>query len=275
MQKVSRQQDVGDGEGPTRAARKASGRRARYGVWSDRRVRIIALICAILLILYLATVASAVIMGFVANDTPRTLYEQELALARTAYEQGKTDPQAFGNYAVLLAQHGQYSRAHQILDRGVKAKIEDPERQWLTLARAQVFLMQGEYRQAVEKVDALRKALAAQYEKDLAEQKKSGQPTYLLAEGGRGANYFTALLVKAQALEKLKDYQGAVKVLDEYLQFKSTASDIWEWKGDLLLKTKDNEGALKAYRQAQRFSPDAPGLKKKIRDLDPTAQNGE
>jgi len=255
--------------------KKNSLRGPRKSIFADKQVRIIIFICLILVALYLATVTSIVVLGYLGNDTPRTLQEQELTLAQTEYEKGEAGPENIKDYAVALAKTGQGRRAHQILDAGDKANIEDPERQWLLLGRAQVYLIQSNYKNALQQVDKLQKALAAQYKKDIEQQKGTGNPTYLTAEGGRGDNYFTALTVKAEAYEGLKDYKNALKAINEYLSFNPTAADMLEWRGDILFKTGDNTGALESYKEAKKYNPGVSELEKKISKLSTQGQNGK
>jgi tetratricopeptide (TPR) repeat protein len=88
-------------------------------------------------------------------------------------------------------------------------------------------------------------------------------------------NYYTALLVKAQAFENLKDYNKAIEIIDTYLESHAGAADILEWKGDLLVTLGDTESALSVFREAARFNPESTDLLNKIEQLITTGKNGD
>lgn len=243
----------------------------RFLMFKDPRVKLMGFFAVGLIIFYLALIASALMMGVIGTETPQTLSEKNLLIARTKVEQGSRLEKDWADYAAALLSTGQASRAQSVMDQARKAKILDPSKRWLDIVQSRLYLSQEKYSQAIKAAQVGLDGIVDQTKKDLATYKKTGKPTTLTA-GGVGENFFVMVLLKAEAQEKSKKPKDAIVALTQYLAENPTASDILEWRGDLYRQTGDDKKALKDYKDAVKYLEDKSGLNKKIKEIG--AKNG-
>jgi putative PEP-CTERM system TPR-repeat lipoprotein len=91
----------------------------------------------------------------------------------------------------------------------------------------------------------------------------SGQGKTELAQGALNAalladpSYAPALLVRAREKAGMRDFEGAMAIVDELISKSPKSFDAWKLKGDLLLYAQNQpDPALLAYLKAVEFKPD-------------------
>jgi putative PEP-CTERM system TPR-repeat lipoprotein len=91
----------------------------------------------------------------------------------------------------------------------------------------------------------------------------AGQGKTELAQGALNAalqadpNYPPALLVRAREKAGLRDFEGAMAIVDDVISKSPKNHEAWKMKGDLLLYAQDQrDPALQAYLKAVEFKPD-------------------
>lgn len=232
----------------------------RPSIFADPTVRRLALVAAGLLVLYLATVVSALVMGVIGRPGPTTRIERDIAAYEAQVMESPEDVSLWARYVSALIESGQYMRAQDVIDRAT-AVVDQSSSQALLLAQAQLYYETGRYQEAVETADEVRDLLEAHYEQA---KQTEGTPESLGAP--ISDNYYAALLVKAEALVALGKTEEAVKALDLYLESKPADAAALIRRASLKEKLGDVSGAEEDYRAALRFVPDDPlaleGLKR-------------
>lgn len=240
--------------------------RVRSRAFADPVVRRLAWLGAIVGVIFLATVASALVLGVLNPPAPRTAVERDLNLAQTQIDAGSTDPQVWYSYIGALISTEQYSKAERTITRARDGKIEDPAKQWMLLAQTRLDVEREEYEQAIKDSDAAIAALNTQLEVEKKEFEGTKKPTTMIADG-LGDNYEALQLLRAEAYEGLGKTAEAILSLDEYLKFNARAADILVWRGDLKAASDDTAGALADYKSAAQYMPGDQELEDKMTKL--------
>lgn len=233
---------------------------ARESLFADPVIRALSGILALVVILFLATILSALLMGVVGSDAPRTVRERDLRAYEFATSSGSVDPEDWKRYIGALIDSGQLQKAQEIVDRG-KQVIDDRPGQDMTFAQAQVYLAAGEYEKAAEAAGGGMKNLEAYHE---AQKKVEGSPES--RKQPINENYWGLLYTRAMAHIELKDWKSAAADLDQYLETKAGASDVYVRRAEVRIELGDRKGAESDYRRALKHLPDyepaLEGLKK-------------
>lgn len=243
--------------------------RLSAGMFSDPLVRRLGWVAGIMVVLFLATVASALAFGILNPPAPRTALEKDLSLAETEINAGSVVPSDWFDYISALIGAKQYTKAERMIQTARDRKIEDPAKQYLLVAQVRLDLAKGEYDKALADADAAMKALEAQLkvEQDLYEKTK--KPTTMIGDG-LGENYENLRLNRAEALEKLDRLDEAIAELDAYLTKSERAADILVWRGDLKAALGDTDGAIADYKAGSIYLPGDKALLKKLEGLGAT-----
>lgn len=252
-------------EGPDAAPETPAVRRGPRA-FADPMVRRLAWIGAIVGVIFLATVASALVLGVLNPPAPRTAVERDLNLAQTQIDAGSTDPTVWYSYIGALISTEQYSKAERTIERAREAKIEDPAKQWMLLAQTRLDVAREEYDQAIKDSDAAIAALNKQLEAEKKEYEGTKKPTTMIADG-LGDNYEALLLLRGEAYEAMGKDAEAIKSLDGYLELNKRAADILVWRGDLKASSGDAAGALADYKSAAQYMPGDKELEDKMTKL--------
>ncbi|WP_210544239.1 XrtA/PEP-CTERM system TPR-repeat protein PrsT [Rhodoferax sp. PAMC 29310] len=130
---------------------------------------------------------------------------------------------------------------------------------------AEALLAQGQPKKVTEELSSVVVADPS----GLAEMKTllaaayAGQGKTELAQGALNAalqadpNYAPALLVRAREKAGLRDFEGAMAIVDDVISKSPKNHEAWKMKGDLLLYAQDQrDPALQAYLKAVEFKPD-------------------
>jgi tetratricopeptide (TPR) repeat protein len=232
----------------------------RPSIFRDPVVRVMAVFAVLLVVLYLATVLSALLMGVLNPTEPRTRAERDILYYERLAAQTPKDTGLWKGYVNALMSTKQYLRAQDVIDRAGKA-VDQTATQDILASQAELYLATKEYNKAIQTADQVRAKLKVFHDK----AKKT--PGTAEAKGLEiDENYWNALLVKAEAQVALGDKKAAIKSLDTYLKEKKTASDVLVRRGLLKIDTGDKTGAEADFRAALTYIPNDPaalaGLKK-------------
>lgn len=243
------QQSQGDtvqrsGGAPTQPAKQ------RNSMWRDPVVRTLAWVSVVLVILYLATIVGALFMGVMSPSEPRTRGERDVRYYEILIQKTPKDTNLWKSYIDSLVKTKQYLKAQDVIDRAKKS-VDQKSTQDISAAQANLYIARKDYDAAIKTADDARKKLKAYYAEAV---KKPGSAE---AKGLEiHENYWDMLLVKSEALSGKGDAKGAIKVLDEYIKEKYTASDALVRRGQLKAEIGDKKGAEKDFRKALTFIPD-------------------
>ncbi|MHB1340838.1 MAG: tetratricopeptide repeat protein [Coriobacteriia bacterium] len=243
--------------------------RTRSGMFADPLVRRLGWIAGIMIVLFLATVVSALTFGVINPPAPRTALEKDLALAETKVDAGSIVPQDWFDYISALIGSEQYTKAERMIQAARDREIEDPAKQYLLVAQVRLDIARGEYEEALMSSDAAMNALEAQLKVETDRYEKTKKPTTMIADG-LGENYETLRLNRAEALEALGRLDEAIVELDEYLTKNERAADILVWRGDLKATAGDADGAIADYKAASVYMPGDEALLEKLEGLGAT-----
>ena len=240
-----------DGTAHTRGSPRAS-------MFQDRVVRGMAGLAALLLVLFLVTVLSALLTGVISPSgptSPRTLAEKQVAVAGAAVEHGSTDPAVWGGYIAALISSGQHTRARGVIsDARASMSVDDSATAEFTLAEARLLAAQGDHSGAIEIADAGMEQLNTAYDAIVA---AGGDAAITAQADGIHPNYYTMALLKAYSFSELEEWDEAVAAFDTYMEWAPTAADVLIDRGWARLEAGDLSGAEEDFRAALRFLPDS------------------
>ena len=238
------------------------------GIFADPVVRRLAWVGAVMLVAFLATVASALFFGVLNPPAPRTAVERDLALAEGRIESAETTltPQDWYQYTTALVASEQYTKAERMIQTARDGGFEDPRKQYLGIAQVRLDLAREDWERALEHADAAMKALEDQRALDQTEFEATQKASSLVSEG-LGENYDILRLNRAEALQELGRLDEAIATLDDYIEVNPRAADILVWRGDLKVETGDTAGAVEDYEAASVFQPGDEELAKKLKDV--------
>lgn len=237
----------------------------KTGMLSDPLVRRMVYGSFFLVIIFLATVVSALWFGVLNPPAPRTSVERELMLAERLVSSNSSDPKAWDAYVSALIASKQYAKAQDVVNKAKRAKIDDPAKQYFGLAQVRLDMADEDYSKAIKNADETIKALEKQLEVETKKYKATGNPTTMTSEG-LGSTYESLLLLKAEAYEKLGKDKQAIESLDKYLILNPRAADILVWRGDLKMAIGDKKGAGVDYKDASQYVRGDKELEAKLRD---------
>lgn len=246
-------QGAGSGETPKTVKR-------RVPMFKDPLVRTMAWVVGGLVILYLVTIVSALVLGVLGNTTPRTRVERDERIFEKAITENPQDIVYWAKYIDSLMETKQWTAAQDAIDRAIEV-VDQKQSQEISTAQVQLYIATNRNKEAIEEANAVRASLKQYYDEALKDDN---------SDEAKGAdiheNYWNLLLIKAEAYVALKDVDKALEALDEYLAEKPAAADVLIRRGDLRAEQGDKEGAEKDFRAALVFIPNdaaaLEGLKK-------------
>lgn len=225
---------------------------SRPSIFRDPVVRTMAFVSAGLAALILVTVVSVFVTGVATPSGPRTLSEQQVAVAAAAVKGGSTDPAEWGSYISALVANGDYGLARDVIKQG-RASINDSATADFSLGEARLLSAEKDYEDAIKAAD---KAMAQMKAYNDSQLKAGGMKAKTAEVVGVPENYYEAVLVKAYALRELGEWKGAVAQFDLYIQHAPGASDILVDRANAKIKAGDKSGAETDFRAALKYVPD-------------------
>lgn len=228
-------------------------KRAKKSMFQDPVVRIMALVSAGLVVLFLSMILGGLLMGVSTPTGPRTIEERTVAVSRAAVSNGTTDTALWGTYISALIDNGDY----RVADRTIKearASMSESMTAEFTLGEARLLRAQGEYDEAIKVAE---KAMTI-VEEDVRRRLAAGGPLAQVAKiDGNHENYYEAALVKAYSHRELKQWDEAIKAFDIYIGWRRGAADILIDRGNAKIEVGDKKGAEADFKQALKFIPDS------------------
>jgi tetratricopeptide (TPR) repeat protein len=224
--------------------------RKRTSILDDPVVRRLTFVALGLVLLYLLTITSALVLGVLGASAPKTVVERDVQYYEALTMQDPTDTAVWLEYITALIEDGQYMKAQDVIDRATAA-IDQSGTEDFSIAQAQLYFARGDYEQCTALADEIRSTLKAWYEESKATPgtaEAKGEPI--------NDNYYLALVVKAEAQIALGDDEGAIDTLTLYLDDNPTAADVYVRRGDLRASAGDIAGAEADFREALRYIPD-------------------
>lgn len=226
----------------------------RKRMFDDPVVRRMAYAAVSIVVLFLVTVLSVLATGVIAPSGPRTLSEKELAITGAAVSAGTTETADWGHHISALIAAGQHSRAQSVIKQA-RASLNDSSSAEFDLAEARLLLARKKYEPAIQAADLTMERIETNWNEVSS---GAGLVAQRAKIDGFHRNYYTALLVKAEAYEGLGEWDSAVSQYDIYIERFRGAADILIDRGNAKEQAGDKAGAEADYREAQRFMPESP-----------------
>jgi tetratricopeptide (TPR) repeat protein len=222
------------------------------GIFRDALVRNMTYVAMGLVVLFLATVAGALITGVMAPAGPRTVAERELTLAAEIVRTQGAVGESWTRYINALVVTGDLPAARAALAQArasVPATAALPD---IDLSEARLFTAEKNFADAVKSADTAMKGYKGEYDARIAQ---GGAAAKAATEAGIASNYYDAALVKAYAYSDLRKWSEAIAMFDVFIKRNPTASDVLIDRGNAKVETGDKAGAEKDFREALRFVP--------------------
>lgn len=236
--------------------KRASGARPpakkRPSIFRDPWVRRAGFVAVGLVILYLVFVISAILVGVLASDQPKTAAERDLTVYKKMIDAGSVEEKYWAGYADALVDLGQYGRAQEVLDQAEEVGVADVRVRLLYVVQTQLFYDTEKYESAIETGREGMKLLSDQRDADQKALAGGGDPTSLTATG-LPDSYWALLSLIAQSYEKLGQDEDVLEALNFYIDNEPFASDMLEWRGDVYSRMGKSAEALADWNQAVRF----------------------
>jgi len=231
-------------------AQAKGAKRKKKSIFADPVVRTLAIVASGLVILYIATVAGALVMGVLGSSEPKSKLERDLQNYETAAMAAPKDSGVWSLYIGALIADRQFSKAQDVIDKSSKV-VDQAVTQDILAAQAELHYAKKDYPAAIKTADEVRKKLKTSYDKAL---EKNDSPESLGRE--INANYWRVLFLKAQSQVALGQKDAALKSLDEYLKENATEADVFVYRGTMRVEAGDKKGAEADFKQALKFIPD-------------------
>lgn len=240
-------------------ARSAVARR-RPSVFDDPLVRRLSIVLALVVIVFLSTVAAALYLGILGSDIPKTGMQRDLQAYEAQVDAGSADSAIWGAYVSTLIEAGQLRKAQQIIDRG-RGTVDDQRGADLTLAQARVYFARKDYEAAITECTIGMEALDTYHE-----QQKNTEGTPEQKNAPISPNRWELQYVRGLSYLELGQHAQAIDDFTAYLDKVPNAADVLVHRGDALRESGDARGAEADYRRALVFLGDyqaaIDGLKK-------------
>jgi tetratricopeptide (TPR) repeat protein len=239
----------------------ADATRKRVSIFRDPVVRALTWGAMGLIVLYLLAVVSALVLGVIGDDKPRTMVEKNERIYEAAVIANPADIVSWERYIDALVQTEQMLAAQDAVERAL-ASVDESATQSISMRQAQILLIQGDYEAGVALIDQIRTRLEQYYEN------AKGQPNSPESKGDAiNENYWTVLIMKAEAQVELGDKAAAIATYDVYLEEKSAAADVLVRRGTLKAETGDIAGAEADFRAALVYLPGDPAALEGLKQI--------
>lgn len=222
----------------------------RPSMFDDPIVKWLSIGLGVVIVLFLSTILSALWLGILGSDVPKTALDRDLQAYSYQTESGSTDPAVWRGYVSALVDSGQLSKAQQVVELGLEV-VDNRAGQDMQFAQTQVYYSSGKYQQAVDEATAAMKALNAYHEAQLKVEKSPESKGEPISE-----NYWGILYLRARSYMALGEWDKALEDWDTYLDERGGASDSYVLRGDVKAELGDAEGAEADYRTALKFIED-------------------
>lgn len=233
----------------------------RVSIFRDPVVRTLSWVAGVLIVGYLVFVVSALVLGVLGQSAPRTIVERNQQVYEAAVLEDPSNILAWSRYIAALIDTGQYTAAQAAIERAQEA-VNEAGTEDISTAQARLYFATGRYQEGIDLANEIRGRLEAYYEEAAAQD---DSPESRGAEIGE--NYWTLLIMKAEAFVQLGDTTAAIEQFDTFLEERPQAADILVRRGDLKAQSGDTAGAEADFRAALRYLPDDPAALDGLRQI--------
>lgn len=225
-------------------------------MWEDKTVRTFGGVFALLVIAFLAVIVSALYLGFIGTDAPRTSAERSIAAWETYATADEATLDQVQSYILALIDAGQLVRAQGVID---SAKGNDTfdmtQGQNLLFCEAELDRAKKSHDSAIAKYTEVMDLTKSAYETELEEGPE--MMNWALSYGLH-SNYYFSANGRATIYAERGEWAQVVEMLDIYLEEHPRESYILIARGDAKAELGDVDGAEADYREALRYIPDLP-----------------
>lgn len=239
-------------EAPGSEAPKRASLLFRSEMFRDPMVRYMTYAALGLVVVFLATVAGALMSGVFAPTGPRSAAERQLLTAADVVKRGAVGA-AWAPYIDALVATGDLGSARAALGqaRATVASTTAPVPA-LDLSESRLLTAEGRFGDAVEAANKAQEGFQWDLDRRIAEGGDVGKAA---RQTGLAAGYYEAAMIKGAAYVQLRRFADAVKAYDVYIKAKPTAADILVDRGNAKAEMGDKAGAEKDFREALKYVP--------------------
>lgn len=232
----------------------------RASMFDDPVVKWLSIGLAAVIVLFLSTILSALWVGVLGSDVPRTALERDLQAYAYQTEQGSVDPVVWRSYISALVDSGQLAKAQQVVETGLEV-VDNRAGQDMQFAQTQVYFSSKKYDQAITEATKALGALDAYHQAQLDTENSPESKGAPISD-----NYWGILFLRARSYMELEDWKNSLADWDRYLDERGGDCDALVMRGNVKVELGDAKGAEEDYRTAlkfiQDFAPAREGLKK-------------
>jgi tetratricopeptide (TPR) repeat protein len=241
----------------------------RPSMWDDRRVRTLAIVATVIAILYLATIVSLLYYGFLGGTGgPRSALERDVMVAESIVrsEEASATAEQWQDYVSALIADSQYATAQRVISEvNANGLVDQSRGANMLYCAARLQRAQGSPEQALDTFTEVMAVTDEAFRAEL-ERPDDGGPNWAVAEGRHG-NYYLSALAKAAIHEELGQWDGAIEMLDIFLEGNPLAAGVIADRGRMKAQAGDIAGAEADYREALRYVPDLEDALQGLRDI--------
>jgi tetratricopeptide (TPR) repeat protein len=231
-------------------ARTAAPAKKRRSALSDPVIYWMLVGFVAIVILWVAAISSAIVFGLLNPPAPRTYVERQLYLLDGVVRTTPGSTKAWADYASALIAAKQYSKASQVIERGLKTA---PEKSLITVQKAKLALAKGQKDKALTIAEEAAKLAREEREVDSRMLAGTGSKSRLAPKGLPGA-----LVIIGDIRAERKEWEAVVKTWTEYLTIEPTDCAALVDRARAYVELGKDKKAEKDYRQALKFIPDMP-----------------
>ncbi len=238
-------------------------------MWDDRRVRALATLAALIVILYLAAIVSMLYFGILGGaGGPRSAIERDVMVTESVVrsEESTATPEQWQDYVSALISDSQYAAAQRVIaEVNANPALDQTRGANMLYCTAVLQRAQGRPQQALETFAEVMAATDEVYQVEL-ERPDDGTPNWAVADGRHG-NYFLSTLARASIYRDLGQWQEGIEALDIFLAENPLSAGIIADRAYLKAQAGDLEGAEADYREALRYVPDMEDAIEGLREI--------
>lgn len=262
--------ELGKSEGQPRGDAPEAGARVvrrKRSMWEDRRVRIMAFGATFLVILYLITIVSLLVFGFIGgDDAPRTALERDVIVTESIVRSGEATAtiDQWQSYTEALVFDRRFQTAETIINEvNANTVLDQTQGQNMLFATAVLRDTQGRIDEAIDLYVEVMELTREAYEEELA----SGvEPNWAMAFGLHD-NYYRSAVRLAALYASQERWEEGIEMLDLYLGDRPRSAGVLADRGHLKVQLGDTEGAAADYREALRFDPELTDAREGLEEI--------
>ena len=238
-------------------------------MWDDRRVRALATLAALIVILYLAAIVSMLYFGILGGTGgPRSAIERDVMVTESVARSEETTatPEQWQDYVSALIADSQYAAAKRVITE-VDANLGIDQTQGANMLYCTALLQraQGGQQEALDTFAEVMELTDAAFQTEL-ERPDDGRPNWAIAHGRHG-NYYLSALSSAGIHRDLGQWEEGIEMLDIFLESHPLSAGVYADRAYLKAQAGDIDGAEADYREALRYVPNMEDAIEGLREI--------